>query len=94
MGKMVSKSILIVAAALAIASHAFGQTNVKPMLDRLVTEAGAFEKLATQVTGQEAIHQRVLKKPQRHFRVRVGEESRVLGGSQPLTAPLRELPEP
>ena len=24
------------------------------MLDRLVTEAGAFEKLATQVTGQEA----------------------------------------
>lgn len=69
------RSILIVAAALAASPHLFGQTNIKPMLDRLAAEAGAFEKLATQVTGQEKIHQRSLRPPG-HFRPRVGDAAR------------------
>jgi hypothetical protein len=66
--------MLAVAMALALESHALGQTNIKPMLDRLVTEAGAFERLATQVTGKEEIHLRSLKAPP-HFRPRIGESA-------------------
>jgi len=68
-------SMRIVAAILAAAPHLLGQTNIRPMLDRLTTEAGAFEKLAIQVTGQETIHQRLLKSPPR-FRPRVGEAAK------------------
>jgi hypothetical protein len=71
---LVAKMILM-AASLAAAPYAAGQTNIQPMLARLATEATAYERLALQVTGEESIHQRVLKPPP-HFHPRVGEAAK------------------
>lgn len=67
--------IWLVAGILAGASHAQGQAGIKPAFDRLASEAASYEKLATQVTGQEKIHQRGLKPPS-HFHPRVGEAAK------------------
>ena len=63
---------------MALSLSASGQTgsvktNLRPMLDRLASEAAAYAKLAAQVSGQETLHQREMMKPQRKFKPRVGE---------------------
>jgi hypothetical protein len=60
---------------LTLASRGDGQVRqgaLGPVLERLASEAAAYEKLAQQVTGQETIHLRERKAP-RKFKLRVGE---------------------
>lgn len=67
--------MVLVLVLLSGALHAPAQTNIKPALDRLAAEAASYEKLAIQVTGQEQIHQRMLKAPS-HFHPRFGEAAK------------------
>jgi hypothetical protein len=63
---------------LALSGPAAGQvqqTALRPMLERLASEAAAYEKLAQEVTGQETIHLRELKAPTHKFKLRVGESA-------------------
>jgi len=63
---------------LALSAHAVGQVRqvaLRPMLERLASEAAAYEKLAQEVTGQETIHLREWKAP-RKFKLRVGEAAK------------------
>jgi hypothetical protein len=75
---------------LAFSSHAAGQVRqvaLRPMLERLASEAAAYEKLAQEVTGQETIHLRELK-AQRKFKLRVGEAA---GDARPPEWNTREI---
>lgn len=65
---------LLVAVLISVESNGIAQTSSKPVLDRLATEAAAYEKFANQVTGEETIHQRVLKTPR--YRLRTGEAAK------------------
>jgi len=49
--------------------------NVRLMLDRLAGEAGAFERVVQQVTGQETLHQRAMSAPPK-FKPRIGEAAK------------------
>ena len=66
--------IALSAMALAASPQAPAQNNIKAAVDRLANEAAAFEKLATQVTGQETLRHRAMKSAS--HRLRIGEAAK------------------